>query len=205
MHRGDPELSPELVVRGYCAGAFPMARHRGAPVEWFTADPRALLPLDAGAFHVPRSLRRRVRSGRFHVTFDRAFEQVIRACAEPRPYAPDTWINDDIIDVYTELHRHGIAHSVEAWHSGCDDDAPVGGLYGVALGGAFFGESMFTRDTDASKVCLVKLVEHLRARGFVLLDTQFDNPHLAQFGLFELPLDAYMQRLGEALKLDVNW
>ena len=205
MHHEEPDITPELVVRGYCAGAFPMARHRHGPVEWFQPDPRALLPLDEDAFHVPASLRRRVRSGRFDVTFDRAFEQVIRACAEPRPYATETWINDAIIDAYTALHASGIAHSVEAWTAETPEDEPIGGLYGVALGGVFFGESMFSRRTDASKVCMVKLVEHLRVQGFVMLDVQFFNPHLAQFGLFELPHADYMQRLQKALMMDVSW
>lgn len=212
-------LSPEMVVRGYCAGAFPMARGREAPIEWFSPDPRALLPLSADRFHVPRSLGRRVRSGRFRVSFDAAFEQVIRACAAPRGAERETWISEPIVAAYTALHHAGLAHSVEAWQrldteAGADDADEsdragplelVGGLYGVALGGAFFGESMFSRRADASKVCLVKLVEHLRERGFALLDVQFSNPHLEQFGLYELPRATYLERLYAALEMEVAW
>lgn len=227
------QLTPGEVLRGYRAGAFPMAHGPRGAIAWFSPDPRALLPLEPGAFHVPRSLGRRVRSERFEVTFDRAFEQVIRACAAPRRGESETWISNAIIDAYTALHHMGMAHSVEAWarpgeHAGkaaASEDAGtgarsrntaaepeaegppelVGGLYGVALGGAFFGESMFTRQPDASKVCLVKLVEHLRRRGFVLLDAQFHNPHLEQFGPYEVPRRTYLRRLREALALEVNW
>ena len=228
-----PPLSPDLVLRAYCVGAFPMARGRSGEIDWFRPDPRSLLPIEASRFHVPRSLGRRVRSGRFRVTFDRAFDAVIRACAGPRRDEPDTWISDAIIDVYAQLHRAGYAHSVEAWigepkegepHEGEPDQSEpgesvpnagastgvdrwqlVGGLYGVALGGAFFGESMFSRRTDASKVCLVKLVEHLRGRGFTLLDVQFPNPHLDQFGAYELSCEDYLDRLRDALEQDVRW
>ncbi|MFW6060298.1 MAG: leucyl/phenylalanyl-tRNA--protein transferase [Phycisphaeraceae bacterium] len=201
------QLTPVQVLRAYCLGAFPMAHGRRGAIEWFSPDPRALLPLEPGRFHVPKSLARRVRSGRFHVTHDQAFERVIRACAGPRPGEPDTWINDEIIRVYTELHHMGLAHSVEAWTSPTEqtDETLAGGLYGVALGGAFFGESMFSRRTDASKVCLVKLVEHLRQRGFALLDVQFHNPHLAQFNLYELPHRDYLERLQAALAMPVRW
>lgn len=191
-------------MRTYCAGAFPMADGRTGDVHWYRPDPRAILPLD-GSLHVPRSLAKRVRAGRFRITRDQSFERVIRACAEPRPKHPDTWINDDIIGVYVRLHRLGFAHSVEAWDAHSPDAALVGGLYGVALGGAFFGESMFSRATDASKVCLVHLVEHLRARGFTLLDTQFTNEHLVQFGVQEIPGDEYLRRLEAALSMDVTW
>ena len=205
MERTDADkLTPELVVRAYCMGAFPMADGRRGRIGWYTADPRALLPLEEGGFKVSRSLRRRVKSGCYRVTRDRAFERVIRACAEPRPGEVDTWINQDIIRVYSQLHDAGLAHSVEAW-SGEDEPELVGGLYGVALGGVFFGESMFHRATDASKVCLVHLVEHLRAHGFELLDVQFENPHLKQFGVVEVPREAYMQRLERALGSGARW
>lgn len=229
MTQGDPPetLTPELVVRAYCVGAFPMSDARDGEVRWYSPDPRALLPLDEEGFKVSRSLRRRVNSGCYRVTMDRAFERVIRACAEPRPSEAQTWINDAIIDVYCQLHDAGLAHSVEAWSPAPGVPAPgvpasgvpasgapggasgedelVGGLYGVALGGAFFGESMFHRATDASKVCLVKLVEHLRDNGFSLLDVQFVNPHLDQFGVYEVSRDAYLQRLERALTAGVRW
>ncbi len=198
------KLTPDLVVRAYCVGAFPMADGRDGPIGWYSPDPRAVIPLDEGGFKVPRSLRRRVRSGAYRVTMDRAFEQVIRACAEPRLSAADTWINDEVIDVYNQLHHAGLAHSVEAW-SGDEGTELVGGLYGVALNGAYFGESMFHRATDASKVCLVVLVDHLRARGFELLDVQFVNPHLEQFGVLEITRDEYLSRLERALNSGVRW
>lgn len=199
-------LTPELVVRGYCLGAFPMARSRTGKIEWYRPDPRAILPLDR--FHVRRSLAKRVRNGGFRITLDAAFERVMAACSEPgQPGTAreDTWISPEIARVYTELHRLGVAHSVEAWHDGPEGDRLVGGLYGVALGSAFFGESMFSREKDASKVCLVHLVEHLRARGYTLLDVQFVNPHLVQFGVEEIPNEEYLQRLAEALEADVTW
>ena len=199
-------LSPELLVSAYSQGIFPMARGRHGVIEWFSPDPRAILPLDS--FHAPRSLARRVRSGRFEITFDHAFKQVIEACALPRPRQKQTWINNQIIEAYTELHRMGIGHSVEAWV--CTDNPAeerilVGGLYGLAIGGTFFGESMFTRATDASKVCLVHLVEHLRRRGFMLLDTQIINDHMTQFGVVEIPRSEYLDKLNHALSLNITW
>lgn len=220
MTEGEPvdnSLSPELVVRAYCVGAFPMSDSRDGEIRWYSPDPRALLPLEEQRFKVSRSLRRRVKSGCYRVTMDRAFERVIRACAEPRPSEAQTWINEAIIDVYCQLHEAGLAHSVEAWAPrapapgtpggtiGEEEPELVGGLYGVSLGGAFFGESMFHRATDASKVCLVKLVEHLRDNGFGLLDVQFVNPHLEQFGVFEIPRDEYLERLEAALNSGVRW
>lgn len=213
----DEELTSELVVRAYCAGAFPMAERRNGPVRWYSPDPRAVIPLTEPGFQVPRSLRRRVRSGCYRVTMDRAFGEVIRACAEPRSNADETWISRPIIEVYNQLHEAGLAHSVEAWLTDApprDGDAPdtrtasdtlVGGLYGVVLGGAFFGESMFHRATDASKVCLVALVDHLRRCGFELLDVQFINPHLEQFGVTEIPRSEYMERLDHALRSGAQW
>ena len=200
------DLTPQLLVRAYRTGIFPMACSRTGPIEWHSPDPRAILPLEAGAFHVPKSLARRVRSDRFTITRNQAFDRVIRACAEPRRHHHDTWINPLLIAVYSELHRQGLAHSVEAWVEGTDEGRLlVGGLYGVALSGAFFGESMFKRATDASKVCLVELVEHLRGRGFVLLDVQFSHPHLEQFGVAEIRRDHYLRRLEAALRLKVTW
>lgn len=176
-----------------------MADSRDGQVQWYAADPRTIMPLDT--FHVPHALAKRVRQGTFRMTGDTAFHQVITACAQPRPYAEDTWINDQIIDVYTQLHDMGFAHSIEAWQ----DDQLVGGLYGVALGGAFFGESMFSRRTDASKVCLVRLVEHLKQRGYILLDVQFSNPHLEQFGVEDIARERYLALLEDALQLEVTF
>lgn len=200
-------LTPQQVVAGYCAGAFPMARGRDdARIDWFSPDPRALMPLDE-RFHVSRSLRRRIRSGQFHMTRDQAFDQVIAGCAAPRPGEPETWINSEIAHVYSQLHRFGVAHSVEAWRTDESTGQPIlaGGIYGIALGAAFFGESMFSRCTDASKVCLVHLVEHLRRRGYTLMDVQFVNPHIKQFGVFEIPRSEYLELLRDALEQDVQW
>lgn len=199
-------LEPELVLQAYSVGAFPMARSRRGPIEWYRPDPRAILPLDE-RFRVRRSLRQAVRSGRFEVRRDTAFEEVIRACAQPRPTSRETWISEPIIEAFTRLHHAGFAHSVEAWQSpeGGGEPRLVGGLYGVALGGAFFGESMFSRASMASQVCLVHLVDHLRARGFTVLDVQFRNPHLEQFGVMEVPCAAYLEMLASALELDARW
>ena len=207
--RRSVDLSPATLLHAYAQGAFPMADSRTGHVAYYTADPRAILPLDA--FHIPHGLRRRLKRCPFTITRNAAFREVITACAQPRPGqhsgGDGTWINDDIIDAYCRLHDLGFAHSVEAWAcpSSPSSLAPppssllLGGLYGVALGGAFFGESMFSRATDASKTCLVHLVEHLRQQGFVLLDTQFANPHLTQFGLIELPAHDYLRRLQDAV------
>jgi len=202
------KITPKMLAWAYRQGLFPMASSRDGPVQWYAPDPRAILPLDR--FHISRSLQRRVRQKRFRITFDQAFEQVIRACAEPRDQDRDTWISQEIVSVYTELHKLGMAHSVEAWSSvgrEQEDQDPilVGGVYGVAIGGAFFGESMFHRATDASKVCLVHLVDHLRRCRFALLDVQFVNSHLIQFGLEEVPRDAYLQLLASAIELSVSW
>ncbi len=190
----------ELLLTAYAAGWFPMAVERGE-IRWFSPDPRGVLPLDQ--FHVPTRLARVIRSGRFELRFDTAFEDVIRACAEAERDRddPGTWISDDIIESYVALHDAGGAHSVEVWRAG----HLVGGLYGVALRGAFFGESMFHRETDASKVALHALVERLRARGFVLLDTQWVTPHLEQFGAVEIPRDEYIARLHAALEIETSF
>ena len=190
----------ELLLTAYAAGWFPMAVE-GGEIRWFSPDPRGVLPLDQ--FHVPTRLARVIRSGRFELRFDSAFEHVIRACAEAERDRddPGTWISDDIIDSYVALHDAGVAHSVEVWRAG----HLVGGLYGVALRGAFFGESMFHRETDASKVGLHALVERLRARRFVLLDTQWVTPHLEQFGAIEIPRDEYIARLHAALEVETSF
>lgn len=192
------DLTPDLLVAAYRAGVFPMA-DPGGDIGWYAPDPRAVLPLDA--FHVPKTLARTVRRGRFEVTTDRAFEAVVRACAEPAPDREETWISEEIVRGYTALHRLGLAHSVECWRDG----AFAGGLYGVALGGAFFGESMVTRERDASKVALVWLVRRLRAGGFTLLDTQMTTPHLERFGVVEIPQVEYERRLADALAVRADW
>jgi leucyl/phenylalanyl-tRNA--protein transferase len=188
-------LTPDILIEAYAAGIFPMAESADDP-ELFWVDPmrRGILPLDA--FHVPRRLRRVLRSGRLAVRCDTHFEAVIRGCAEANDTRPTTWINDEIVRLYGALFARGAAHSVECWHDG----ELVGGLYGVSLGAAFFGESMFSRTPDASKVALVHLVARLRAGGYRLLDTQFLTPHLAQFGAVEVTRARYHRMLAEALR-----
>jgi len=195
-----PELTPDMLLRAYAIGVFPMAEDRDDP-DLFWVDPRmrGIIPLDA--FHVPRRLRRTVRNGNFRVTIDAAFEATIEACAESTELRPRTWINDRIIMLYTSLFHLGFAHSIECWRDG----RLVGGLYGVAMGGAFFGESMFSRTTDASKVALVHLVARLRAGGFTLLDSQFITRHLRRFGAIEVPRSEYRLRLAEALKQNASF
>jgi leucyl/phenylalanyl-tRNA--protein transferase len=188
-------LTPEILLEAYAAGIFPMAESADDP-ELFWVDPlrRGILPLDG--FHIPRRLGRVLRRGLFEVRADSAFEAVIRACAAASETRPSTWINEEIVQLYSALFARGAAHSVECWHEG----ELVGGLYGVSLGGAFFGESMFSRVTDASKIALVHLVERLRLGGYRLLDTQFLTPHLAQFGGVEISRARYRRLLAEALR-----
>lgn len=200
----DPQRpTAEFLLRCYASGIFPMAEPRTDEISWYSPDPRAILPLDA--FHVPASLARVVRRRVFTLASDGAFERVIRACAEPRPGRRETWLSERLIALYCELHARGFAHSVEAWREG----ALVGGLYGVALGAAFFGESMFSRPEqggrDASKVCLVALVDTLRAGGFTLLDTQFATRHLERFGCVEVSREEYLERLEAALTRRAVW
>jgi leucyl/phenylalanyl-tRNA--protein transferase len=183
-------IDSELLLQGYRLGVFPMAMEDDS-IEWFSPDPRAILPLDD--FHVPHALRRVLRKRVFEISFNEAFSEVIAACAKRE----DTWINHEIIKSYTRLHELGHAHSVEAWKEG----KLAGGLYGVAVGGAFFGESMFHRVTDASKIALVALVDHLRGRKFVLLDTQWLTPHLQQFGGLEISRNHYLRFLRRAVEL----
>lgn len=183
-------IDSELLLQGYRLGVFPMAMEDDS-IAWFSPDPRAIIPLEN--FHVPHGLRRLFRKKTFEIRFDNAFSEVIRACAKRK----DTWINHEIIESYERLHELGHAHSVEAWI----DSKLGGGLYGVAVGGAFFGESMFHRVRDASKVALVGLVEHLRARKFTLLDTQWTTPHLEQFGAMEISRGQYLKLLGRAVEL----
>jgi leucyl/phenylalanyl-tRNA--protein transferase len=186
-----PNLSPETLLAAYAIGIFPMADERGK-VRWVTADPRAIIELDA--FKVSRSLRTVARRGVFEVTINRAFDAVIDACADR---SEGTWISDEIKRAYRTLHRIGFAHSVESRRDG----QLAGGLYGVVLGGAFFGESMFHRVGDASKVALVHLVDRMRQRGFVLLDVQFMTEHLQHFGAVEIPATEYQRRLRHAVSL----
>ena len=178
-------ISAELLLEAYRNAVFPMASPDGK-IAWFSPDPRAIIPLDDG-LHVPHGLRRTLRKGRFEIRVYTAFETVMRQCAA----RDETWIDEQIIVSYVNLHRLGHAHSVEAWLDG----RLAGGLYGVALGGAFFGESMFHEVTDASKVALHALVTRLRARGFELLDTQWLTPHLETFGALEIPRAEYRERL----------
>jgi len=183
-----------MVIRAYSIGIFPMAESRDDPaIQWVSPAMRGVLPLDR--FHVPRRLRRTLRRQPFEVVFDGAFGQTIAACAAPRPGHPETWINVEIRRVFEELHEQGLAHSVECWHQG----RLAGGLYGLALGAAFFGESMFSTVTDASKVALVHLAARLRYGGFVLLDVQFLTEHLTQFGGVEIPSAAYQRALKRAI------
>ncbi len=187
-------LTPEVLVSAYAHGIFPM--DVDGQVEWFSPDPRAILPLDT--FRMSKNLGRRYRSGRFEIRINTCFEQVMRECGDRDE---GTWISDEILAAYVRLHELGVAHSVEAWQDG----ELAGGLYGVALGGAFFGESMFHRRTDASKVALVALVERMRERAFTLLDVQFTTPHLEQFGIIEIPRGDYLKRLAAALKVDAQF
>ena len=184
-------IPPSLLLEGYRRGVFPMGMPDDS-VQWFSPDPRGIIPLDT--FHVPRRLTRAARAPGLEVRVDTAFADVVRGCAA-RQDEDGTWINDDIFDSYTALFDLGHAHSVEVWK----DDALAGGLYGVSVGGAFFGESMFHRARDASKIALAALVERLRARGFTLLDIQWVTPHLEQFGAIEIPRRQYLKRLEAAV------
>ncbi|MQP65229.1 leucyl/phenylalanyl-tRNA--protein transferase [Niveispirillum sp. SYP-B3756] len=193
-------LTPELLLRAYANGVFPMAENaRSTDLMWFDPPHRGILPLNG--FHVPRRLRKTVRHFPFDVRVDTAFRQVMAGCAGGGPQRPETWINGEITDAYCQLHAVGHAHSVECWLDG----QLVGGLYGVSIGGAFFGESMFSRATDASKVALVHLVARLTAGGFRLLDTQFITEHLAQFGAVEIPRHRYRAQLSQATRIEADF
>ena len=189
-------LDPAILVKAYQQGIFPMGMDDGQ-IGWFSPNPRGVLPLDG--FHLPSRLARVVRSARFTVRIDAGFENVMRACATRRD--DGTWINEEILESYVTLHRLGLAHSVETWQ----EDKLVGGLYGVHLGGAFFGESMFHHVTDASKVALVALVDRLNRKAFRLLDIQWVTPHLKQFGAVNVPRRTYLKVLAEALARDCRF
>ena len=183
-------IEPEVLLQGYRLGVFPMAMEDGE-IGWFSPDPRAILPLRE--FHVPHTLQRIMRKKVFEIRIDVSFTEVMRQCAR----RDETWISDEIIESYSRLHQLGHAHSVEAWQDG----QLAGGLYGVSIGGAFFGESMFHHVRDASKIALLALVERLRERKFSLLDTQWVTAHLKQFGAVEIPRPEYLHRLSSAVNL----
>ena len=187
-------LEPAFLARAYAAGIFPMADDAG-DISWYAPDPRAVLEHDN--LRVSRSLRATTRAGHYRITYSTAFEEVMRACAGPRGDGAGTWITEEFVWAYGVLHRWGLAHSVEAWRG----DELVGGLYGVSIGAAFMGESMFSRANDASKVCLVALVERLRARGYLLHDTQFATPHLERLGVAVIPREEYLRRLEHAITI----
>jgi leucyl/phenylalanyl-tRNA--protein transferase len=195
-----PQITPEIMLRAYAAGIFPMAETADDPnLFWVEPELRGVIPLDR--FHLPSRLARTVRAERFEIRVDSAFEAVIAACAESRADRPETWINGRIRDIFGALFRLGHVHTVECWR----EDRLVGGLYGLSLGGAFFGESMFHRETDASKVALVHLVARLRQGGYSLLDAQFQTAHLAQFGTQEVPRAAYQGLLERAIVVPGDW
>jgi leucyl/phenylalanyl-tRNA---protein transferase len=202
-----PAPTPQFLLEAYRQGCFPMAPSRCSrePLGWYTPVRRGIIPLEG--FHLPRRLMNRLRSDRFRITSNVAFEEVIRGCAEPRPSEPDTWINDDIISLYTQVHRLGHVHSIEAWLP--DSGELVGGIYGVHTGAVFSAESKFCRPaaggTDASKVCLAHLLLHLRRRGFAVLDAQMWNPHLAQFGCLEIRRTEYNGILRKFGNMPVAW
>jgi leucyl/phenylalanyl-tRNA---protein transferase len=194
------EITPDLLLRAYRAGLFPMAESRhGDRLFWLDPEFRGVLPLEA--FHLPRRLHRTLRSGRFTVTANHCFAEVIAGCAASAPGREDSWINPEIERLFGALNAAGHAHSVETWEGG----RLVGGLYGVALGGAFFGESMFSRVTDASKVALAHLVARLRLGRFTLLDTQFTTEHLTRFGTVEIPRAEYRRLLAAAIEAPARW
>lgn len=198
-------LTPELVLDAYRQGVFPMAHGKTGPVEFYYYEPRAILPLDE-RFTVRRSLRREIHKHTFDIRFDTAFNEVITACSRHDELQDEgVWLSEGMIGIYSELHRRGIAHSVEAWTTTGDQPELVGGLYGLAFGGAFCGESMFSRVAFASQVALVALVDHLREKEFTLLDAQMKSQHLEQFGLFTTSQKEYLEVLRNAMLADCEW
>ena len=195
-----PELTTDMLLRAYSVGVFPMAEDRDDPeLVWVDPRMRGIIPMRH--FHVPKRLRRTVRNGAFEVTFNKDFAGVIESCAEETNDRPRTWINDRIVDLYTSLHFKGHGHSVECWRDG----VLMGGLYGISLRGVFFGESMFSRETDASKIALVHLATRLSVGGFAFIDTQFITKHLSRFGAIEVPRNEYRGMLAAALKFDADF
>jgi leucyl/phenylalanyl-tRNA--protein transferase len=196
--------APETIIKAYALGLFPMAEsHNSKDIRFYDPDLRGLIPLDnslGNGLHIPRRLRRRVRQHLYDITIDKAFAAVISACAARNSTRTETWINAEIRQLYIALHIMGFAHSVEVWHKGY----LVGGLYGVGIRAAFFGESMFSRQTDASKIALVHLMARLRHGGFQLLDAQFSNEHLKQFGAIDVPRIEFQRRLAEALAAEAD-
>ncbi len=188
-------IEPRFLLSAYCNGYFPMAEPKSGQIGWYSPDPRAIFPLEE--FKVPRSLRPTLKKGIFEVKTDTRFEDVMWGCAN----RDETWISPEIVRTYVRLFELGFAHSVEAWKHG----ALAGGLYGVSIGGAFFGESMFSAERDASKVALVALVDRLKDRGYQLLDTQYTTPHLVRFGAKEIPRDEYLQILQSAIARECTW
>jgi leucyl/phenylalanyl-tRNA--protein transferase len=188
-------IDPQFLCTAYCNGYFPMADPKTGEINWYSPDPRTIF--DLNEFHIPRSLRLTLKKEEFEVRINRLFEEVMRACAERE----ETWISETIIQSYLQLHQLGLAHSVEIWKDG----NLVGGLYGVAIHGVFFGESMFSRMRDASKIALVNLVKRMKDRGFTLLDTQYLTPHLKRFGAREIPRNEYMKRLEDSLKITCSF
>jgi leucyl/phenylalanyl-tRNA--protein transferase len=193
-------LTPQLLLGAYASGIFPMAESRNDPdLYWIDPDKRGIIPLDA--FHIPRRLRKTLRTAPYEIRCNADFLGTIRGCSEPQGSRPETWINDEIERLYAALFEMGFAHSVECWR----EDELVGGLYGVSLGGAFFGESMFTRARDASKIALCHLAARLCKSGYVLLDSQFLTDHLLQFGTIEIDRAEYKSRLADALKVNADF
>ncbi|NCO36804.1 MAG: leucyl/phenylalanyl-tRNA--protein transferase [Armatimonadetes bacterium] len=188
-------IPPDILLEAYFRGAFPMADSRDGEIAWYTADPRGVIPLNE--FHIPERLRRDLRRRPFEVTVNHCFETVMRSCGD----RPDTWISEEMVESYAELHRLGYAHSVESWMDG----SLVGGLYGVSIRGAFFGESMFHRVPNASKAALVFLLQRLRERSYRLLDTQMVTPIMRQFGAQEISSTEYVRRLAESLRTDCHF
>ncbi len=194
------KITPDLLIEAYKIGIFPMAHSRDDPkIEFFDPDPRGIIPLET--FHIPRSLRKLIRKGIFKVTYNSAFPNVIQGCSQVSRIRPTTWINDEIKTLYHRLFEKGYCHSIEIWR----DKNIVGGLYGVSIGAAFFGESMFSLEPNASKVALVHLVASLKQEGFVLLDSQFTNKHLVQFGAINIPRADYKKRLDFAINLEATF
>lgn len=191
--RKAPRLNPDMLLAAYATGYFPMAEEETGEINWYSPERRAIIPIET--YRSPRSLRQVVKKNLFDVRIDTSFEAVMRACAGPRKGHEGTWISEEMVAAYTALHGLGFAHSVETYH----ENTLVGGLYGLAIGAAFFGESMFYHMPNASKVAMHVLMERLRQRGYALLDSQFINPHVAQFGAIEIPRAEYLKRLKAAI------